>query len=49
MEISKYRVKLDAVRKESDCNEKQLEKTQFDFNEASAQLEKIKLVNSIKK
>lgn len=41
-----YRVKFDDVKKQSDINEKQLEDTEFDFNEATAQLAKIELVST---
>lgn len=41
-----YRVQFDEVKKQLDINEKQLEDTEFDFNEASAQLARIELVST---
>lgn len=45
LEISKYRVKLDEVKGELCINEKQLEETQTDFNDASARLARMETVN----
>lgn len=42
MEVSKYRVKLDAVRKELDEIKKTLEENENEFNKATKNLEKQK-------
>lgn len=48
LEISKYRVKMDDKKKELEINEKRLENTQLDYDEAKSQLARIeKLVNRI--
>lgn len=45
LEISKYRVKLDVIKKDFEINERRLRETQIDFNEASVQIEKLKSVS----
>lgn len=47
MEISKYRVKLDAVKKELVVNEKQLRETQTKLDEAEERLKKLQSVGKI--
>lgn len=48
LEISKYRVKLDVLKRENDENEKRLKETQIEFNEASTQIAKLESVNNNK-
>jgi len=47
VEVSKYRVKLDAVTQELKINEKILEETENELREANAQLEKLQAVCKI--
>lgn len=49
LEVSKYRVKLDEVKKELVVNEKRLEETQVDFNETNAKLAQIESVGRVNK
>lgn len=41
LEVSKYRVKMDAIKKELEINEKRLEETQLNYDEAKSQLARI--------
>lgn len=44
VEVSKLRVKLDAVKQELNVNEKILEEIESEFNEANRQLKKLQCV-----